>query len=66
MIEIINVGKAFGKYISSEHPKPISRQQQKMKELGVVTTVCLNKQHGKTPNSFYKCLRDEADSHTKN
>ncbi len=64
MIEIIDVGTAFGKYMSSGHPKLVTRQQQKMKELGAVTTVCLNRQHGKTSNSFYKCLISEAEKHT--
>jgi len=57
MKEIIDVGSEFGKFLSEKYSKnEFTRQQMKMKELGVLTSVCLDKQHGKNTRDFYKCM----------
>ncbi len=59
MMKIKNMDKKFEMFLGKEWNKT-SRQQQKLQELGKITTVCLKKNRGLTTNSFYECLRDEA------
>ena len=67
MIELDPLGKlgqVFDKcmFTITEHRK-LTRQQEKMKELGAITTVCLDHNHGKTKKELYKCLKTEAAKH---
>ena len=64
MREIVDVGSAFGKYLSEKYGKhKITRQQMKMKELGAVTSICLDREHGQNTSKFYKCLADQSQKH---
>jgi len=62
MTEFIDVGKTFRKYMAKKYrTHKITRQQMKMKELGVLTSVCLDSKHGQNTKNFYKCMNQESE-----